>query len=290
MNRGCIISDPQSRHIFIKFAHHYLISTPDRNTMRTKIVAGNWKMNKTFSEAESLVAEILDLIEEKGKPENADIILFPPFPYLEMAREMVYDYPVFIGAQNVSQFESGAYTGEVAAPMLRSMDIDYCLVGHSERRKYFGETDPLLALKIKALLKNDVVPVFCCGETLEERQADRQKEIVGHQLEEAVFVLGKEDFNRVLIAYEPVWAIGTGVNATPEQAQEMHAFIRELIGKKFGPKPAEEKTILYGGSCNPGNAAQLFAMPDVDGGLIGGASLDAREFYKIIAAAGNGTK
>lgn len=258
--------------------------------MRTKIVAGNWKMNKTFSEAESLVAEILDLVEEKGKPENTDIILFPPFPYLEMTREMVYDYPVFIGAQNVSQHESGAYTGEVAAPMLRSMDIDYCLVGHSERRKYFGETDPLLALKVKALLKHDVVPVFCCGETLEERQSGRQQEVVASQLQQAVFSLEPEDFGRIIIAYEPVWAIGTGVNATPEQAQEMHAFIRELIAERYSANLAEVKIILYGGSCNSKNAVQLFSMADVDGGLIGGASLDGQEFFRIIQAAGNAAR
>lgn len=242
-------------------------------------------MNKSFTEAEDLVTGLLDLLEEKGKPGQADIIVFPPYTYLELVRELVNDFPVFVGAQNVSQFENGAYTGEVSANMLRSMDIDYCLVGHSERRKYFGETDDLLARKIKALLKHDMTPVFCCGETLSEREAGRQEAVVLGQLETAAFGLEREDFDRLIIAYEPVWAIGTGVNATPAQAQEMHAFIRGMVRKKFGRKQADQKVILYGGSCNSKNAAEIFAMPDVDGGLIGGASLDAGEFFKIVAAA-----
>ncbi len=254
--------------------------------MRTKIVAGNWKMNKTFSEADDLLTEIMDKIDEKGKPDDVDVVVCPPFVYLEMASDMAEDSPVFIGAQNVSQFDSGAYTGEISAAMLRSMHVDFAIIGHSERRKYFQEPDEMLLGKVRAALKHDVLPIFCCGELLPEREAGKHFEVVKSQLENTLFRLDPEDFNRTVIAYEPVWAIGTGVNATPEQAQEMHFFIRELIWNKFGAEIANDKTILYGGSCNSKNAAELFSMPDVDGGLIGGASLTSDEFLKIVLAAG----
>ena len=254
--------------------------------MRTKIVAGNWKMNKTFEEADTLIYEILDLLEEKGKPEDVDVLICPPYIYLELAGDITEDSPVFVGAQNVSQFESGAYTGEISASMLRSMHIDFAIIGHSERRKYFRETDEELFAKALTALKHDIAPIFCCGELIEEREAGKHFEIVKQQLEQTVFKLDLEDFARVIIAYEPVWAIGTGVNATSEQAQEMHFFIRELVWKKFGAETAAEITILYGGSCNAKNAKELFSMPDVDGGLIGGASLKAGEFVEIILAAG----
>lgn len=253
--------------------------------MRTKIVAGNWKMNKNFSEADDLLTEILDTIDAKGKPEDVDVVVCPPFVYLEMASDMAEDSPVFIGSQNVSHFETGAFTGEVSAYMLRSMHVDFAIVGHSERRKHFGETDDMLLGKVKVALKNDVIPIFCCGELLPEREAGRHFDVVRQQLENTIFNLDPDDFNRLVIAYEPVWAIGTGVNATPEQAQEMHFFIRELVWKKFGPEIANDKSILYGGSCNSKNARELFSMPDVDGGLIGGASLTASEFVKIVNAA-----
>lgn len=254
--------------------------------MRTKIVAGNWKMNKTFEEADSLINDILDLVEEKGKPKDVDIIICPPFIYLELAGDISEDSEIFVGAQNISQYESGAYTGEISASMLRSMHIDFAIIGHSERRKYFRETDEELLAKAKSALKQDIAPIFCCGELLEERKAGKHFEIVQKQLEQTIFQLDPEDFARVIIAYEPVWAIGTGVNATSEQAQEMHFFIRELIWKKFGAEVAAEKSILYGGSCNAKNAKELFSMPDVDGGLIGGASLKADEFVQIVLAAG----
>lgn len=254
--------------------------------MRTKIVAGNWKMNKTFEEAEDLIADIIELLEEQGKPENVDVILCPPFLFLEMAGDLTEDFPVFIGAQNVSQFNSGAYTGEISAAMLRSMHIDFCIIGHSERRKYFQESDEMLLEKVKMAHKQNLVPIFCCGEVLQDREAGRHFEVVKQQLENTIFKLSPEDFNTMIIAYEPVWAIGTGINATPEQAQEMHFFLRDLIARKFGAEAAADKTILYGGSCNGKNAAELFAMPDVDGGLIGGASLTAEEFVKIVHAAG----
>ena len=254
--------------------------------MRTKIVAGNWKMNKSFEEADDLIYEILDLLEEKGKPENVDVIICPPYVYLELASDITEDSPVFVGAQNVSHFEPGAYTGEVSAQMLRSMHIDFAIIGHSERRKYFNETDEELLAKAKAALKQDIAPIFCCGELIEERNAGKHFDIVKEQLENTIFKLDAEDFARVIIAYEPVWAIGTGVTATTEQAQEMHFFIRDLVWKKFGAEIAADVKILYGGSCNAKNAGELFSMPDVDGGLIGGASLKADEFVKIVLAAG----
>ena len=254
--------------------------------MRTKIVAGNWKMNKTFDEADTLIYEILDLLEEKGKPDDVDVIICTPYIYLELAGDITEDSPVFVGAQNVSQFESGAYTGEISAPMLRSMHIDFAIIGHSERRKYFKETDEDLLAKALTALKHDIAPIFCCGEILEDREAGKHFDIVKQQLEKTIFKLDAEDFARVIIAYEPVWAIGTGVNATSVQAQEMHFFIRELVWNKFGAEAAAETSILYGGSCNGKNAKELFSMPDVDGGLIGGASLKADEFVQIIKAAG----
>ena len=254
--------------------------------MRTKIVAGNWKMNKSFDEADDLVSDIIDLIEEKGKPENVDVILCPPFVYLELAGDITEDSQVFVGAQNVSHYEPGAYTGEISASMLRSMHIDFAIIGHSERRKYFHETDDDLLAKAKAALKQDVAPIFCCGELLEEREAGKHFDVVKSQLENTVFMLDTEDFNRVILAYEPVWAIGTGVTATSEQAQEMHFYIRDLIWKKYGAETAADAKILYGGSCNAKNAGELFSMPDVDGGLIGGASLKAEEFVQIVLAAG----
>jgi triosephosphate isomerase len=244
------------------------------------MVAGNWKMNKTFQEAEELISE---LIQEFEKSEHGcDVVICPPALYLEMASDYSNDSGVMaIGAQNVSEYEKGAYTGEISAPMLASMDVSYCIVGHSERRKYFGETDKQIALKIERLLENAISPIFCCGELLEEREAERHFEVVEKQIEEALFHFGEEEFSNIIIAYEPVWAIGTGKTATPEQAQEMHAFIRRVITNKYGEQVAENTTILYGGSCNAKNAKELFANPDVDGGLIGGASLIAKDFVTI---------
>jgi triosephosphate isomerase len=232
-----------------------------------------------------LIYDILDLLEEKGKPADVDVIICPPFIYLELAGDITEDSEVFVGAQNVSQFETGAYTGEISASMLRSMHIDFAIIGHSERRKYFKESDEELFAKAKTALKYDIAPIFCCGELLEEREAGRHFEVVKQQLEKTIFKLEAEDFARVIIAYEPVWAIGTGVNATSEQAQEMHFYIRDLIWKKFGAEAAAEISILYGGSVNAKNAQELFSMPDVNGGLIGGASLKAEEFVEIVLAA-----
>lgn len=247
--------------------------------MRKKIVAGNWKMNKTFSEAEELISALASEIENTEL--KCEMVVCPPSVYLEMASDYADESNLLVGAQNVSQHDSGAYTGEIAAGMLASMDMDYCIVGHSERRKYFGETDKLIAEKISALLDHNIKPIYCCGELLEEREKNTHFDIVRQQLEEGLFKLSADEFGNVVIAYEPVWAIGTGVTASPEQAQEMHEFIRNLVADAYNKEVAEETTILYGGSCNAKNAKELFANADVDGGLIGGASLKPDDFMKI---------
>jgi triosephosphate isomerase len=189
-----------------------------------------------------------------------------------------------VGAQNVNDNDKGAYTGEVSAEMLESMDIPYCIVGHSERRAYYGETDATVARKVDQLLQHDIKPIVCCGEVLEEREAGKQFEVVKRQITDGLFHLDAEAFGHIIIAYEPVWAIGTGKTATPQQAQEIHAFIRGLIAEKYGKEVADNTSILYGGSCKPSNAKELFANPDVDGGLIGGASLQAEDFLNIALA------
>lgn len=247
--------------------------------MRKKIVAGNWKMNLTFEEAEELVGTLAEELD--GKKKKCEVILCPPSPYLEMASDYADESGLHIAAQNVSEFDNGAYTGEVSASMLASMEIEYCIIGHSERRKYFGETNAQLAKKADQLLEVGIYPIFCIGELLEERNANKHFEVVRQQISEGLFHLNEEEFSNVVIAYEPVWAIGTGVTASPEQAQEMHAFIRGLLAEKYGSTLADETTILYGGSCNAKNAAELFAKPDVDGGLIGGASLKSDDFLTI---------
>jgi triosephosphate isomerase len=249
--------------------------------MRQNIVAGNWKMNNTFEEADDLVFEVVKFLQENPQ-DDVEVVLCPPAVYLELATDHAMDSGVLIGGQNISNFESGAYTGEISAKMLNSMGVEYCIIGHSERRKYFSESNQVLAEKVAMALKHDVIPIFCCGEVLPEREAGDHFNVVKKQLEESLFSLLNEEFARVVIAYEPVWAIGTGVTATSEQAQEMHKYIRGLIAEKYGSEIAEDTTILYGGSCNAKNAAELFANPDVDGGLIGGASLKAPDFIKII--------
>jgi triosephosphate isomerase (TIM) len=249
--------------------------------MRKKIVAGNWKMNNSFFEAEELIADIADAIEEL-ELNNTEVVVCPPFVYLEMATDMAEESDIQVGGQNVNDNDSGAFTGEISASMLQSMEVGYCIIGHSERRKYFSENNALLKRKVDAVLNHEIRPIFCCGELLAEREAGDHFNVVRNQLEESLFHLTSEQFQQVVIAYEPVWAIGTGVNASPEQAQEMHAFIRKLITQKYDIGIADETSILYGGSCNAKNAAELFAQKDVDGGLIGGASLKAEEFIQII--------
>ena len=249
--------------------------------MRKKIVAGNWKMNKEFQDAEDLMFEIVDELTEKGSGDT-EVIICPPSVYLEMSSDIAAENGFMIGAQNFSQWDSGAYTGEISASMLHSMGITHSILGHSERRTYFGETDTIIAAKIDLALKYGMTPIYCCGEVLAERQAEKHFDIVRSQVSEALFHLSNEAVSQVIIAYEPVWAIGTGVTASSAQAQEMHAFIRSLLTEKFGEQISSEIPILYGGSCNAKNAAELFANPDVDGGLIGGASLKAADFVTIV--------
>lgn len=237
-------------------------------------------MNLNFNEAQDLVDEMLDRLEEHEL--NCEVIICPPFPYLEMLTDFEFDEQQFnVGAQNCSAFEKGAYTGEVSASMLKSLGVDYCIIGHSERRKYFGETDEMLVNKVNQLINNEISPIFCVGEQLEDRDAGRHFDVVRQQIEKGLFHLGKDEIANTIIAYEPVWAIGTGKTATPAQAEEMHAFIRDLLRKQYGDDIADAITILYGGSCNAENATDVFSQPDVDGGLIGGASLKADAFVSI---------
>ncbi len=252
--------------------------------MRKHIVAGNWKMNLTFNEADELLDDLMTELEKVELPRDEQVVVCPPFPYIEMASDYANDSYFQVGAQNVSDRDKGAFTGEVSAEMLESCEIDWCIVGHSERRAYYGETDELVAAKVDQLLKHDLHPIVCVGEVLEEREAGRQFDVVKTQVENGLFHLDAENIKKIVIAYEPVWAIGTGKTATPEQAQEIHAHIRGLLAAKYGKEVADEISILYGGSCKPSNAKELFSRPDIDGGLIGGASLKAADFMGIVTA------
>ncbi len=253
--------------------------------MRTKIVAGNWKMNKTFEEGIQLVKEIQQSLQVNpiNANENIKVIISPPFVFLKPINDLLANSSfIYTAAQNCYSEEKGAFTGEVSAQMIQSVGAKYVIIGHSERRAYFNETDALLAKKINLALANNLFPIYCCGERLEERNANTYFDVVKKQINDGLFHLSAEAFSKVVIAYEPVWAIGTGLNATPQQAQEMHQFIRNVVKEKYGKQIADNTTILYGGSCNAKNAKELFANPDVDGGLIGGASLIANDFVQII--------
>jgi triosephosphate isomerase len=250
--------------------------------MRKKIVAGNWKMNLDYNEGLSLFSEVVNMVRDEVTG-NQQAVVCSPFIHLHSLAQLGKSYPkVSVGAQNAHQAESGAYTGEISAKMIKSVGADYVILGHSERRQYFGETNELLAKKVDIALQHDLIPIFCIGETLQEREADQHFHIIKTQLERGVFHLDEEQFAKLVIAYEPVWAIGTGITATSAQAQEIHAFIRIEIAAKYGERLAGDMTILYGGSCNPKNAPDLFAQPDIDGGLIGGASLKSRDFVDIV--------
>ncbi|MHA6249813.1 triose-phosphate isomerase [Pontibacter sp. CAU 1760] len=250
--------------------------------MRKKIVAGNWKMNKTAEDALSLVSEIDNMVKDEVSS-DVTVIVTPPFPFLQSVGKLVQgNSKMHLAAQDVSENESGAYTGEVSAAMLKSVGVEYVLVGHSERRLYHHEDAQTLYKKMKQAIAHGLKPIFCCGEPLEEREADRHFDYVGQQLKDSVSYLSNEEFDQIVIAYEPIWAIGTGKTASSEQAQEMHAYIREQLSRMFDAEAAFNCTILYGGSCNPGNAKELFAQEDIDGGLIGGASLKSRDFTDII--------
>lgn len=252
--------------------------------MRAKIVAGNWKMNKTYKETKVLVKELVKSVKELKLDKNTRVIIAPPFTNLQKASKMTKDCKVEVAAQNMHQAESGAYTGEISASMIKSVHVNTVILGHSERREYFGETNELLKEKVDAALKNDLEVIYCFGEVLEERKAGTHFKVVEEQVKKALFHLNSEQWDKVILAYEPVWAIGTGETATPEQAQEMHAFVRELIAARYISDVSENVSILYGGSVKPGNAAEIFSKEDVDGGLIGGASLNAADFTAIIKA------
>jgi triosephosphate isomerase len=250
--------------------------------MRAKIVAGNWKMNKTLEEANILASEISGMVADEVRS-DAKVILCTPFPYLLPVKKLLGDQTrIAVGAQNCSEHEAGAYTGEVSAPMLASMGIPYVILGHSERRQYFGEGGSLLAKKVDVALKHGLTPIYCCGEPLEVRERNEHEALVKQQVEESLFHLEAETIKKIIIAYEPVWAIGTGKTASAQQAQDMHAVIRKHLAGKYGQAVAESVSILYGGSVNAANAKELFACADVDGGLVGGASLKSREFVEII--------
>ena len=248
--------------------------------MRKKIVAGNWKMNKNFEEAKSLMNQLLEY--KKNNKTNCEVYIAPPSLYLVSAKEIFANKEVGVYAQDMSEYASGAYTGELSVGMFKSLDLDGSIIAHSERRQYHGETDSHANKKVKALLDAGMTPIYCNGETLEQRKSGQHLEVVKNQTETALFTLSAEEIKKVVIAYEPVWAIGTGETATPEQAQEIHAHIRKLIADKYGKEVAEEVSILYGGSVKPDNAKEIFSQPDIDGGLIGGASLKIEDFSKII--------
>jgi len=247
--------------------------------MRKRIVAGNWKMNTNIAEG----AELAKMVIDKKSTVNSDVelIVIPPFTHINEVAKIVNGTSIKVGAQNCAEWSKGAYTGEVSASMIKAVGATHVVIGHSERREYFKEDNHLLFRKIKEVLNNGLIPIYCCGEKLDERESGKYFDVVEQQVSESLFELSNEQMQKIVIAYEPVWAIGTGRNATAEQAQEMHAYIRKVLAKKFGQEVANGISILYGGSCKPSNAAEIFAKPDVDGGLIGGASLVADDFIAI---------
>jgi triosephosphate isomerase len=251
------------------------------NKLRKKIVAGNWKMNKSLADAEDLASGIkLDLADCR----EADVVLCPPFTSLKVVGDIITNTHIALGAQDMHWEHDGAYTGEISASMLRDLYCHYVIIGHSERRSYFHETDRTVNLKIKAAFAGNLLPIVCVGEVLKEREAGQAEEVVRTQLETGLAEIGN-DLKKLVVAYEPVWAIGTGRTATPEQAQQMHAFIRKVLTEIAGEDAAQTVRIQYGGSVKPSNAAELFSQPDIDGGLIGGAALEVRSFVEIVKSA-----
>jgi len=250
--------------------------------MRKNIVAGNWKMNKTLQEGVALAKELNEALSSKKV--NCDVIIGTPFIHLASVCAVVNSEKIGVSAENCADHVSGAYTGEVSAAMVKSAGAEYVILGHSERRAYYGETSEILKTKVELALENGLTPIFCIGEVLAEREAGKQFEVVEKQVKDALFSLSSEDFSKLILAYEPVWAIGTGKTASAAQAQEIHAFIRGVLAAKYGKEIANNCSILYGGSCKASNAKELFANPDVDGGLIGGAALKVEDFMGIIEA------
>lgn len=251
--------------------------------MRKKVVAGNWKCNTTLQEGIELAKAVNEVVAKKGA-KDVLVILGTPFTHITSAVSCVNLKRIGIAAQNCAAEAKGAFTGEVSASMVKSTGANYVILGHSERREYYGETSEILNKKLALALENDLTPIYCCGEALDIRNSGTQNEYVINQLKETIFKLSADDFKKIILAYEPIWAIGTGVTASTQQAQDMHKALREAIAEQFGQEIADETSILYGGSCNAKNANELFASPDVDGGLIGGASLKAEDFIQIINA------
>ena len=247
--------------------------------MRKQIVAGNWKMNTTPEAGIALVEMIKEL--SVSVPNDVEIIVSPPFTHLYSIASSLKNSRIKVGSQNCAAWEKGAYTGEVSVDMVSSVGASHVIIGHSERREYFNEKSPTLLEKISLSLSRNLKPIFCCGEVLEDRDANKHFDTVKTQIEEVLFKLNSKELQQIIIAYEPIWAIGTGRTASPEQAQEMHSFIRKIVANKFGSDVANNISILYGGSCKPTNATEIFAKPDVDGGLIGGAALNATDFIAI---------
>ncbi|HHX31337.1 MAG TPA: triose-phosphate isomerase [Bacteroidales bacterium] len=250
--------------------------------MRKNIVAGNWKMNKNLQEGVELAKELNEAL--KGKSINCDVVIGTPFIHLASVANSVDSDKIGVAAQNCADKVSGAYTGEVSAEMVASTGAKYVILGHSERRAYYNETAEILKEKVGLALANGLTPIFCIGEVLEERESEKHFDVVKSQIVDSLFDLSAEDFGKIVLAYEPVWAIGTGKTASPAQAQEMHAFIRKTLVEKYGNEVADNTSILYGGSANADNAKELFSNPDVDGGLIGGASLSVDKFMPVIEA------
>jgi len=250
--------------------------------MRKNIVAGNWKMNTTLPDGLKLAEEVNAAVAA-AKP-NCDVVICVPFTHLAPVANVIDQNVLGLGAENCANHEKGAYTGEVSAPMVASTGATYVILGHSERRQYYHEDSAVLREKLGLALANGLTPIFCIGEVLDERENGTYNEVVKRQIEEALFDLSAEDFSKIILAYEPVWAIGTGKTATPDQAEDMHAHIRATIAAKYGQEVADNTSILYGGSCKPTNAAELFAKPDIDGGLIGGAALKCADFMGIVNA------
>jgi triosephosphate isomerase len=253
--------------------------------MRKKIIAGNWKMNKSLQEGQDLTSEVINMINDEVMG-GVEVVLIPPFIHLSSLTQLVGNHSIIaVGAQNCHTETSGAFTGEVSAAMIKSVGCKYIIVGHSERRQYQGETNAILAKKTDAVLAQGISAIYCCGETLEERQAGSHFDIIESQIKEGLFHLTADQFAKIVIAYEPVWAIGTGVTASTAQAQEIHAFIRALVRAQYGESVADDLTIQYGGSVKADNAKELFSQPDIDGGLVGGAALQSRSFVDIVKGA-----
>jgi len=250
--------------------------------MRKKIIAGNWKMNTTREQAEILSSEVVNMVADEATS-DALVVIAPPFVHLSLVGKHAVPHPnVYLGAQNCNQHERGAYTGDISVEILQSVGVEYIILGHSERREHFGETNEILAAKVDSVIAGEITPIFCCGEPLEIREAGTEIDFVTKQLTESLFHLSSDDIQKVVIAYEPIWAIGTGKTASSQQAQDMHAALRSHLAGKYGQEVAEEISILYGGSVKPANAEEIFGQPDVDGGLVGGASLKSRDFVDIV--------